>query len=76
MTPQEFVERARGIESEVGKVIVGHREVVRGVLCGRPCPDAASFYRLRSAGLMRGESFQHVQPRCAIYATYLRRHLP
>jgi serine/threonine protein kinase len=51
-------------------------EVVRGVLRGRPCPDAASFYRLRSAGLMRGESFQQVQPRCAIYAAYLRRHLP
>src|SRR5262249_41842426 len=31
-TPQEFVERARGIEGEVGKMIVGHREVVRGVM--------------------------------------------
>ena len=51
-------------------------EVVRGALQGRPCPDATCFYRLRSAGVMRGESFQKTQPRCAIYSAYLRRHLP
>jgi hypothetical protein len=50
-------------------------DVVRGILNGRPCPDVASFYRLRSAGVMRGESFQQTQPRCEIYATYFRRHL-
>jgi MoxR-like ATPase len=32
MTPTEFVETARRIERELGKVIVGQREVVRGVL--------------------------------------------
>jgi MoxR-like ATPase len=32
LTPQEFLDTARAIEREVGKVIVGHQEVVRGVL--------------------------------------------
>jgi MoxR-like ATPase len=32
LTPAEFIESARRIETEVGKVIVGQHEVVRGVL--------------------------------------------
>ena len=31
-------------------------EVVRGVLHGRPCPTPKTFYRLRSAGVVAGES--------------------
>jgi hypothetical protein len=50
-------------------------EVVRGMLQGRPCPDVSSFYRLRSGGLMRGESMHEAEPRCEIYASYLKRHL-
>ncbi len=50
-------------------------EVVRGVLRGQRCPTTTSFYRLRSAGVMKGDSAQQVQPRCEIYATYLRNHL-
>jgi class 3 adenylate cyclase len=50
-------------------------EVVRGVLRGQPCPTAESFYRLRSAGVLAGESAQDVWPRCQLYATYLTRHL-
>jgi hypothetical protein len=50
-------------------------EVVRGMLQGRPHPDVSSFYRLRSGGLMRGESLREAQPRCGIYASYLKRHL-
>jgi hypothetical protein len=49
--------------------------VVRDMLQGRPCPDVSSFYRLRSGGLMRGESMLHAQPRCEIYRSYLKRHL-
>jgi len=48
---------------------------VRGVLDGQPCPSSATFYRLRSAGLMRGDSPQEARPRCEIYARYLRRHI-
>jgi class 3 adenylate cyclase len=50
-------------------------DVVRGVLRGRPCPTPESFYRLRSAGLMAGDSAQNVWPRCQLYATYLEHHL-
>ena len=31
-------------------------EVVRGILAGRPCPTKESFYRLRSAGVIVGDS--------------------
>jgi len=50
-------------------------EVVRGILRGEPCPTVEDFYRLRSAGVMAGDSPQDVQPRCQLYATYLKRHL-
>ncbi len=50
-------------------------DVVKGVLRGDPCPDPESFYRLRSAGLMAGDSTQNVEPRCKLYAKYLGRHL-
>lgn len=50
-------------------------DVMHGVLEGRPCPTPESFYRLRSAGLVRGISQQEVLPRCRLYQQYLRRHL-
>lgn len=51
------------------------QEVVRGVLRGQPCPDAPSFYRLRSAGVVKGDSPHDARLRCGIYAAYLRQHL-
>ncbi|MCI0393025.1 MAG: AAA-like domain-containing protein [Acidobacteria bacterium] len=50
-------------------------EVVPEVLQSQYCPTSESFYRLRSAGLMSGDSAQKVKPRCQLYATYLGRHL-
>jgi len=50
-------------------------EVMKGVLEGMPCPDQVSFYRLRSSGLLRGNSPNEVLPRCQLYRQYLRRHL-
>jgi len=50
-------------------------EVVRGVLQGQPCPTAESFYRLRSAGVILGDSAREVRLRCRLYTTYLERHL-
>jgi hypothetical protein len=50
-------------------------DVVRGILRDRPCPTTESFYRLRSAGVMSGDSARDARPRCRLYATYLRRHL-
>jgi hypothetical protein len=50
-------------------------EVVREMLRGKPCPTPESFYRLRSAGLMTGDSASDARPRCQLYATYLETHL-
>jgi len=50
-------------------------DVLRGVLAGKPCPTPESFYRLRSAGVIAGDSAHDVRPRCPLYATYLKRHL-
>jgi hypothetical protein len=50
-------------------------EVVQGVLRGRLCPPGESFYRLRSAGVLAGETAADARPRCQLYATYLARHL-
>jgi hypothetical protein len=51
------------------------REVVQSVLQGKPSANTDSFYRLRSAGLMAGESVRDLRPRCQLYATYLEKHL-
>jgi len=53
----------------------GLTEIVRGILRGQPCPTPDSFYRLRSAGLIKGSSATDAQPRCQLYATYLSGHL-
>jgi hypothetical protein len=48
---------------------------IQEVLQGRPCPTQESFYRLRSAGVISGDSTCDARPRCQLYATYLERHL-
>ena len=50
-------------------------DAVRDILRGQPCPNNESFYRLRSAGVMAGDSAQDMRPRCYLYETYLKRHL-
>jgi DNA-binding SARP family transcriptional activator len=50
-------------------------EAVRCVLRGGPCPTAETFYRLRSAGVLAGDSTADARPRCQLYAAYLARHL-
>jgi serine/threonine protein kinase len=50
-------------------------EVVRNIFRGQTCREATSFYRLRSAGLIKGDSPEQAHPRCEIYARYLKRHL-
>ena len=49
--------------------------IVRSVLHGEACPSSDAFYRLRSAGLLAGDNVESVTPRCAIYSSYLLRHL-
>ena len=50
-------------------------DMMREILRGNPCPSNESFYRLRSAGLLAGDSVQEARPRSQLYATYLSRHL-
>ncbi|MBC7911258.1 MAG: AAA-like domain-containing protein [Pyrinomonadaceae bacterium] len=50
-------------------------DMMREILRRRPCPSTESFYRLRSAGLLAGDSVQEARPRCQLYANYLARHL-
>jgi AAA-like domain len=50
-------------------------EAVRTVFRGRPCTDQNVFYRLRSAGILVGETAREARPRCQLYANYLERHL-
>lgn len=51
------------------------RGVVRDVIEGQLCPPAESFYRLRSAGVIVGDSARDAKMRCRLYATYLNQHL-
>lgn len=53
----------------------GLSEVVRGILQNQPCPTQESFYRLRSAGLIVGDSAREARPRCQLYAAYLEKRL-
>ena len=50
-------------------------ESVRGLLSGEACPDTASFYRLRSAGVFKGDAPREAMIRCNIYARYLKDRL-
>lgn len=50
-------------------------QVVRGLLEGKSQATLDSFYRLRSAGLITGDSLQDVRPRCELYERYVRRKL-
>ncbi len=51
-------------------------EAVRGLLRGEPCRNEEIYYRLRSAGVIAGDSAAAARPRCWLYAAYLQRHLP
>ena len=48
---------------------------VREIVRGRPCPSQPSFNRLRSGGVLSGDTPSNARPRCQLYATYLERHL-
>jgi hypothetical protein len=49
--------------------------LLRGLFAGKPPTDAKLFYRLRAAGLLRGETPANAIFRCDLYARYLRGHL-
>ena len=49
--------------------------IARDVLRKQPCPTPASFYRLRAAGVVAGESAATARPRNKLYAKYLKKNL-
>jgi hypothetical protein len=50
-------------------------DIMRGLLTGRRGASPEAFYRLRSSGLVTGDSAREMEPRCKLYALYLARHL-
>ena len=50
-------------------------EEVRRILRGQPCESVDNFYRLRSAGLVAGDSSREATLRCSLYGDYLGRNL-
>jgi len=50
--------------------------IVHDILQGRPCASSESFFRLRSSGILAGETMHDARLRCRLYATYLDKHLP
>jgi hypothetical protein len=48
---------------------------VRSVLEGKPAMSRDSFFRLRSAGVMAGDSAVDARMRCGLYADYLKRQM-
>jgi serine/threonine protein kinase/class 3 adenylate cyclase len=50
-------------------------EIVRGMLAGKHTSTTDSFYRLRSSGIVAGDSARDMKPRCRLYQIYLTRHL-
>jgi hypothetical protein len=51
------------------------RQSMIAVIDGAGCSTIESFYRLRSAGLIAGDSASDARPRCRLYATYLKDRL-
>lgn len=51
-------------------------DIVRGLLRGEPCPTEDDLYRLRSAGVLIGETVSAARFRCPLYERYFARHLP
>ncbi|HXG24647.1 MAG TPA: AAA-like domain-containing protein, partial [Chthonomonadales bacterium] len=51
------------------------REAVQNILCGTPCSSIHSFFRLRSAGIITGESPTKARLRCGLYYKYLEGQL-
>jgi hypothetical protein len=51
------------------------RAALKQIIRENCCADEADFQRLKSAGLVRGESRQAASPRCDLYIQYFSKHL-
>jgi hypothetical protein len=50
-------------------------DIMRASLSGKQTTSTEAFYRLRSAGLVAGDSARDMKPRCELYRRYFARHL-
>lgn len=50
-------------------------ESLQAILRGESQPSLDHFYRLRSAGILKGEAMSEAQLRCSLYADYFTHHL-
>jgi len=50
-------------------------EELRGFLLSSSTLSNSAFYRLRSAGVLSGDTADDPRPRCDLYARYLKKHL-
>lgn len=50
-------------------------QAVRAILMGEPGLTSSDFYRLRSAGVLAGDSRQQASVRCPLYSAYLKKRL-
>ena len=81
----EFADRAAGDEGVFGdhlrRMIVllaqdnSLCDALRGFIHDRDSLSMEQFYRLRSAGVVAGDSAENCKPRCGLYETYLERSL-
>jgi hypothetical protein len=51
-------------------------KAVSGMLSGQLVQTLDTFYRLRSAGIIKGESANDANFRCELYESYFRKNLP
>jgi hypothetical protein len=51
------------------------RAALKQIIRDECCADEADFQRLKSAGLVQGESRQSASPRCDLYRQYFSKHL-
>jgi serine/threonine protein kinase/class 3 adenylate cyclase len=50
------------------------QDAIKGMFAGKHNASQDIFYRLRSSGLVAGESARDMKPRCKLYEDYLARH--
>lgn len=81
MTPAELVAQAGNEDGVFGdhlerlRISLNRDQelllAIHEMLRNRPCPTTESFYRLRSAGVIRGHSTRDATLRCELYRLYL-----
>jgi hypothetical protein len=50
-------------------------EIIRDLIQGKSSATMDDFYRLRSAGIVQGETHRDMRFRCGLYHTYLKSHI-